>query len=183
MTTAVNNARQVSVLLIEFDQDFGHFPNDESAYADADLKSYRGDFSNDYLGQLIAGGYVRSEEIFYAEGGSRTNKKPDNDIATQGDILEAGECGFAYLKNHGLDSEASTPILLTPMTRNGTQFDADRHDGKAMILRMDGSVMQMQIDPETGEALVPEGGTLFQGGEGTPWEVRAFVSEDLLFPK
>ena len=36
-TTGVSNARQVFMLLVEFDQDFGSFPNDETA--DAEMKA------------------------------------------------------------------------------------------------------------------------------------------------
>lgn len=183
MTTAASNAKQVYMLLIEFDHDFGQFPNDESSFADEDLKGYRGDFSNDYLGQLIAGGYCQSEEIFYAMGGSQTKGKPDNDISKEGRILEAGECGFAYLKNHSTSSHSSTPILLTPMTGEGVEFDTDRHDGKVVILRVDGSVQPLRGDHKTGEAMVSDGKTLFQGGKDTPWEKKAFVPADLHFPK
>ena len=76
-TTAINNAKQVGILLLEFDNDFGAYPSDASAERDVDLNEYTGS-ANGYLGQLLAGGYIDSEEIFYAKGGSSTNKQPDN---------------------------------------------------------------------------------------------------------
>ena len=100
LTQAISNAKQVFYLMIEFDQDFGEFPSDDTASSEPDLKGYVGKHSNDYLSQFIAGGFTRSEEIFYAAGGSKTKKKPDNDISTKAKTLEAGECGFAYVQRN-----------------------------------------------------------------------------------
>ena len=63
-----------------------------------DLRAFKGKWSNDYLGQLIAGGYTKSEEIFYAKGGVGGSRKPDNVISSPESILAPGECGFAYYK-------------------------------------------------------------------------------------
>ncbi|MFK7910871.1 MAG: hypothetical protein AB8F34_09725, partial [Akkermansiaceae bacterium] len=105
MTEAVNNAKQVYYLMIEFDGEYGEFPSNATAInhkgvhgkPDIDLRGFKGEYANDYLGQFIAAGYTSSEEIFYAYGAS--DKKPDNDISPPEKILEAGECGFAYVKN------------------------------------------------------------------------------------
>ena len=87
MTEAVNNAKQIFYLMIEFDGDFGEFPSDASA-ADIDTTgtgvTLGTSTSNDYFKQFIAGGYTKSEEIFYAK--STITKKPDNVL--KGDALE-----------------------------------------------------------------------------------------------
>lgn len=181
MTEATSNAKQVFYLMIEFDQDYGCFPNDDTAIDE--LAAYHGGTANDYLAQLIAGEYTTSEEIFYAKGGVKRGKKPDNVISGREHILAKGECGFAYLKGYSTSARTSTPILLTPMTGDGTKFDSDPHDGKAVVLRIDGAVKQLRIDRETGQAIIAENVTLFQSGKETAWEEREFVLTDLVFPK
>lgn len=67
MTQAISNARQVYRVLIEFETDYGQFPSDITAAKKPSLQAFTGDSSNAYLGQLIAGGYTKSEEIFFAQ--------------------------------------------------------------------------------------------------------------------
>jgi len=167
MTTATNNAKQIFLLLVEFDDDFGGFPSDDSADSDADLTSYVGSDSNDYLGQFLAGGYVQSEEIFYAKGGSSTNAKPDNVYDTQGETLEAGECGFAYTADQSTSGNSGIPVLMAPMINDST-FAEDPYGGKAVVLRIDGSVQTLRLS-KTFEAKLPSGKTLFDTGTGTVW--------------
>jgi len=145
MTEATSNAKQVFYLLVEFDQDFGEFPGDTSA-TDPELSLYHGNYSNDYLGQLIAGGYTQSEEIFYAPHGLPNIRKPDNDTSTRAKTLEEGECGFAYVKNLNSKAPSETPILLAPMYGDGFKLNTDIYKGKAVVLRIDGSVKQFRLD-------------------------------------
>lgn len=178
MTTAINNAKQVGMLMMEFDQDFGSFPSAALLQDNPDLSPGKnGNTSNALLGQFIAGGYTQSEEIFYAKGGSSTNKKPDN-VITSGKILEKGECGFAYILN-GTDALSTTnntgcTILAAPMD-GPTTFKRDPYDGKAIALRIDGSVQTLRLKKPTGgnatsgEAFIPGGKTLFQTGTDSVW--------------
>jgi len=159
-TTAVSNAKQVFMLMVEFDQDFGAFPNDDTADSDDDLTGYTGD-SNDYLGQFIAGGYTQSEEIFFAKAGSDTAGKPDNNISTKNETLEAGECGFAYTLNLSTSNNTGLPILMAPMATT-TTFKPDPYDGKAVVLRIDGSVQQYRLKKTDDTANVGGGTTLFE---------------------
>jgi len=172
MTTSISNAKQISMLLFEFDQDFGEFPSDKTALMEADFKGYQGEYSNDYLGQFIAGGYTNSEEIFYAKGGSSVKKRPDNDISTRANILEAGECGFAYMKGlNTTDYHTETPVLMAPMYGDGYRFNPDVYHGKAVALRLNGSVKTLRIDSNH-HAVVGGGRTLFQKGPGTVWDKK-----------
>lgn len=158
-TTAVSNARQVFMLMVEFDQDFAAFPNDDTAAEDEDLAGFT-EASNGYLGQFIAGGYTQSEEIFFAKAGSDTAGKPDNDI--DGDaILEAGECGFAYVVNLSTSNNTGLPLLMAPMSSE-TEFKPDPYDGKAVVLRIDGSVQQFRLKKTDNTANVGGGKTLFE---------------------
>ncbi len=157
-TTAVSNAKQIFMLMVEFDQDFNSFPNDDTAEDDEDLNDFNGD-ANGYLGQFIAGGYTQSEEIFFAKGGSDSPGKPDNNIK-EGKILEAGECGFAYTVNMSTSNNMGLPILLAPMATE-TTFKPDPYDGKCVVLRIDGSVQQYRLKKNDDTANVGGGVTLF----------------------
>jgi prepilin-type N-terminal cleavage/methylation domain-containing protein len=182
MTTAISNAKQVHMLMMEFDGDFGAFPNDETAQADQDLNGYSGANSNDYLGQFIAGGYVNSEEIFYAKGGSTTNKKPDNDYSTKSVTLEAGECGFSYVINQSTSDNTGRPILLAPMEGNGETFKIDPYDGKCVALRIDGAAKSLRISKTSKKGNLGGGKTLFDTGQDTVWGTNGFNSADLKHP-
>lgn len=182
LTQAVMNAKQVYYLMIEFDNDFGAFPSDDTAKAHKDLKGYTGKHSNDYLAQFLAGGYVQSEEIFYVLGGSKTKKKPDNDTTTKAKTLEAGECGFAYVIGQSTSKNSALPLLCAPMTGKGTKFDREALGGKAMVLRIDGSVVTYDIE-ENGDVLLKNGKNLFADGLNSHWGVGGFHKDMLLFPK
>ena len=182
LTQATSNAKQLFYLMVEFDQDWGEFPNDDTAKNDVDLKGYTGKHSNDYLGQFIAGGYTKSEEIFFAKGGAPTKKKPDNDISTKAKTLEAGECGFAYYKGMSTSNHSRRPLLCAPMTGKGFKFNPKTYNGKALVLSIDGSVQHLLID-ENGDAIMRNGKKLFEGGKDTAWGVKGPDLKNLVFPK
>ncbi|MBT8038017.1 MAG: prepilin-type N-terminal cleavage/methylation domain-containing protein [Verrucomicrobiae bacterium] len=159
-TTAVSNAKQVFLLMVEFDQDFGAFPNEATAASDDDLTAYTGSNSNDFLGQFIAGGYTSSEEIFYAKAGSPTAGNPDNNVESQAETLKAGECGFAYVVNLSTSNNTGLPLLCAPMA-DETTFKPDPYDGKCVVLRIDGAVKQYRLKKTDATANVGGGKTLF----------------------
>ncbi|MBK1832060.1 hypothetical protein JIN77_15090 [Verrucomicrobiaceae bacterium R5-34] len=181
MTTATNNAKQIFLLMVEFDDDFGEFPSDQSASKKDALKAYTGEYSNDYLGQFLAGGYVQSEEIFYAKGGKR-RVKPDNDYSSKDTTLAEGECGFAYIKGLSTSDLAGTPLLLASMYGDGYKFNSDVYKGKAVVLRIDGSVQTLRLNKDR-LAKLPNGKTLFEGGADTVWGEEGFDSSRLLYAK
>jgi len=41
----MSNLKQVGILLLEFDNEFGCYPNDETASKDPELKDYTGQYS------------------------------------------------------------------------------------------------------------------------------------------
>jgi len=183
ITTSLSNSKQIYLLLIEFDHDFGEFPSDKTALQDPDLKDYTGKYSNDYLGQFLAGGYVRSEEIFYAKGGSDTKNLPDNDFSTREKTLEAGECGFAYVKGlNATDFHTYSPILMAPMYGDGYRFNPDVYEGKALVLQVDGRAKTLLID-KNHHVNIGKGKTLFEGGQGTVWGEKGFDSKNLCYAK
>ena len=82
LTQATNNLRNLAVFLFEFENEYGTFPS-ETIYTENSNRfrnASGGQSANDLLGLLIAGNFTDSEEIFYAKGGARSSKKPDNVI-------------------------------------------------------------------------------------------------------
>lgn len=177
---ATNHAKQLSLILLEFEQDYGRFPGDKTAVGD--LAAYKGEHANDYLGQLIAAGYADSEDMFYVKGGSATVKDPDNNTATKAKTLEAGECGFAYYKGQSTAANGKLPLLMTPMTGQGFTFDPKPFKGIAIVLHIDGSVARYAIDQD-GDAVLKNGQKLFAGGADTAWGVKGPDAKRLVFPK
>ena len=203
MITTVSNAKQIFLLLVEFDQDYGEFPSDKTAgmirpiqgyendpnngYAsgmqmtEEEMKSFHGNYSNDYLGQFIAAGYVQSEEIFSAKGGSAIKKRPDNDISSREKILEAGECGFAYVKGmNTVDFHADSPILMNPMYGDKYRFNPSTYQGKGVVLTLNGSARSYRIDSNH-HLKRGDGKTLFEGGKDTVWGDKGFDSANLCY--
>lgn len=151
-TEAVSNARQIGLALIEFESEYGSFPDDTTATAVAKATgktAVTGSNSNDRFRQLFSAGMTQSEAMFYAK--SAYTVKPDGLITTDADILKAGECGFGILmkdQTAGLSSAGSPgrPICATPfdIAMNGN-FDLGYYDGKAVVLKMDNSVSSLTI--------------------------------------
>ncbi len=191
MTQATSNAKQVFYQMVDFDQDYGEFPGDATAVLHSgkgrapgvNLSSFKGKHSNDYMGQLIAAGYVKEESLFVAPWEKNAGRKADNSISPRERILEAGECNFSYIKNQSTANNSGRPILLAPMTGEGFTFNPDVYRGKAVVLRIDGSVRSFLIDNKSHLAKIGGGKTMFEGGQDTVWGVEGFDPENLVHPK
>ena len=168
MIIATKNVQQLFLLLTDFNEDNNSYPNDRTAQADVELNDYQGDYSNDYLGQLLAAGYIDSEEIFFAKGGSTSgiDANADNVFTTKEQNLAAGENGFAYVKNITSRHGSRAPILMAPMDTSST-FLKEVYGGKGIALRLDGSVQQYKLTKK-GQAKIPSS-TLFATGEDSVW--------------
>lgn len=160
MITATSNAKQIFLLMVEFDGDMGEFPSETTASKDDDFQGLSTSSSNGLLGQFIAGGYVQSEEIFYAKGGSKTGGRPDNDISSNSKILEKGECGFAYITGLSGSDNAGIPLLCAPMPDTAEEYDPDPYGGKGLVLSLDGSVKTYRLNKQN-KAKLPSGETVF----------------------
>ncbi|NWK54503.1 hypothetical protein HW115_02695 [Verrucomicrobiaceae bacterium N1E253] len=160
LATATHNAKQLHLALFEFDQDYGFFPGDQTAEMDEKFSECVGDYSNDYLKQLFVNGNVTLEENFYARGGSKGQYQPDGDVSTLDRTLQAGECGFAYVKNMNTSHDRSTPLLLAAMYGDGYKFNTDVYSRKAMTIRIDGSVKHYALD-DNYEVVASEKNNLF----------------------
>jgi prepilin-type N-terminal cleavage/methylation domain-containing protein len=177
MVEATSNSKQIYNLLIAFNQDWGTFPDDETAdkvqaYASTNAPSpLKGSSSNAHLRQLIAGRYVESETIFYTHG--PITKKPDNNM-TGAEGLAAGEVGFGYImvndRAQNTSGNAGRPVLVTPLKEGatGAEFDQETFNGKAVILRLDGSVSSERLTT-AGKVLVGGTADLLGTGPDSVW--------------
>ena len=152
---ATSNARQVHLALLEFETDYGVFPNPETApdvmKETGSPISVNGASSNAYFRQLLAAG-LGNERMFYSKSAGR---KPD-DITDGGRALEKGECGFAYIAGLSTVNDGSAPLLVTPLIPGTRKFDPKPFGGKAIVVRIDGSVMELPIS-SNGEVLGTDG--------------------------
>ena len=177
LTQAISNSKQIYLVLMDFEADYGYFPDDHTALKDPALSGFTGIYSNDYLGQLIAGGYTRSEEIFYALDKRHRARKPDDVIAPVSRILEKNECGFSYVlveekgKRRGLNTKdnGGIPILVAPMVNQWGACEKTSYDNKAVYLRVDGSARSERLRSSDGKIKLGGGTTLFDTGPSTVW--------------
>lgn len=175
-TQAINNAKQIGLALLEFDQEFGSFPDEETALTVADSTgtdlTLSGQTANDYFRQLIAFG-IQSEDIFYCK--AAYTRKPDK-VITVGKALEPGEVGFGYITlANGVAQNTSgnpgRPVLAAPLldAQENWEFDGDPFGDKAVILRLDNSVEAPLIRGQDRKVSVGSGNTLSDTGRDTVW--------------
>lgn len=159
-TQAVNNARQIGFAMFEFENDYGSFPDSSTltrlteTFPDSTIKGAAGSDANGFFKQLMQAGYTQSEEMFYVK--TPYSKKPDGDISSDSKALEKGEVGFGYIMNNAAGmTVAGNParaIVATPLTEDGTKFDGNPFDKKAVILRIDNSAVSVNIAVPGGDS-------------------------------
>jgi hypothetical protein len=177
MTQAISNAKQIYLVMKDFEADFGTFPDDTTATQSPALSDFHGSYSNDYLGQLIAGGYTVSEDIFYVRR-VKIGMRPDGVISPPSKILEKDDgCGFAYtmVKEANVTRALSTsdngrlPLLSAVVLDTNGSFDYSFHYGKGGYICVDGSVHSGKIRRSDNKLLIGGGKTLFETGSQTIW--------------
>ena len=153
-TEATNNARSFSLALMEFESEYGSFPNASTARLVSETTNnpaITGSSSNARFRQLFQAGITQGEQAFSAKAdGSR---KPDG-IISGDEVLTPGECGFGYVENIRTDDEIPRPIAMTPFKQGSSEFDPKPFDHKAVVLWSDSSVRSLAIDRSTGEAIL-----------------------------
>lgn len=175
-TEATSNVKQIGLALMEFDSEYGSFPDNNTA---EDVKeatgtdlNFSGTFSNDYFRQLLAAG-LKSEKPFYCK--TAYTKKPD-DVITQTKALEAGEVGFGYIMISQTEAQNSSgnpgrPVVVAPLYNAQTDwtFDPDPFGEKAVILRLDNSASSVTIRTDNKFVMVGGGRTLQAVGDQSVW--------------
>jgi prepilin-type N-terminal cleavage/methylation domain-containing protein len=178
-TEAINNIKQIGAMLIEFDTDYGNFPDNQTAQdvkdnTGTDL-TFNGTFSNDYFRQMLAGGGGKSEKPFWCKT-AQSPKKADDNFSTPAKALEAGEVGFSYImktqtEGQSASGEPGRPVVVTQSYKFQADwtFDPEPYAGKAVVLRLDNSATAMQIREDNKKVSTNAGKTLGDNGDQTPW--------------
>ena len=150
-TEAMNNMRSVGMMLLEFDNEYGRFPDSSTA---ATVKSATStpltlgsSSSNQLFRQLLAGGGGKSEKPFWVKTAS-SPKKPDDIFTSDATALAPGECGFAYIAGLKGTDDPATPVLMAPLLPGKLTFDPKPFAGKAVILHPDNSFSAYSIDKQ-----------------------------------
>jgi prepilin-type N-terminal cleavage/methylation domain-containing protein len=159
-TEAISNARQIGMAMFEFQSEYGRYPDTKTLAtltANGLTEEYTptaGADSNGYFLQLFAAGFTTSEQMFFAKTG--VSKKPDGNILGA-EALAAGEVGFGYILDgtDGLTTGANPACVLavTPLAAGGATFNPGTFDKKAVLLRLDNSVLVANVN-KAGEATV-----------------------------
>jgi hypothetical protein len=174
---AMSNGKNMVLALNDFQAEYGSFPDRGTAKLVAASTrtslDLGGDTANDYFRQLIAAGFARSEEPFWAK--TAYSPYPPENHMTGNEALRAGEVGFGYVMNgdQALGSANLDQIIaVTPLFKNQTngEFDSSPLAGKAVLVRLDSSVVFRTIRPD-GKVEVGNGKTLLNTGEDTLWGV------------
>jgi len=147
-TKAISNLKALNFALIDFDNDYGRFPDDTTIpmvkATTLTTLPLGTKTSNDYFRQLTAAGN-NNEFIFWAKTAT-TPRKPDGNI-TGTHAVEKGECSYAYVAGLSTNDEPGTPIAMAPMISGTLRFDPKPYDNFAVLLRVDGSVKASRPDP------------------------------------
>ncbi|MCH7226757.1 hypothetical protein [Haloferula sp. A504] len=162
-TTANNHLKQIGLCFLEFDQEFGAFPSEDTANAvkaatETDL-NLQGTSTNALFRQFIAYG-IQSEEIFWCRHPELPRSRPDNDI-DPGEALAPGEVGYSYLAGLKTDLNPGIPLAFAPMKIGTESFHSEVYGGMAVVLHLDNSVWHFPIRPEDGRVASGGGSTLF----------------------
>ncbi len=181
-TEAVSNARQVGLAMFEFETEYGSYPDPTVG---ATINTNVGGTlvapttittSNDAFTQLIAAGIASSELIFYCKTLYST-QKPDNVYGTATETLKRGDVGFGYMMDTGSKALSSAGnsgrvLIAAPLKYSGSftskQFDKEAYDSKAVVLKLDNSVVSLPINRD-GEAVLGGVKKLFDTGTDTVW--------------
>lgn len=131
----LGNAKDIFIALFEFAKDHdGLFPCDKTGPATT---------AEDCFNQLLAGGYLKNEDIFWskasAKSGIVSTRPPNND-----GILTAEENSWGYVKGLNTSSRTNLPILFNASIKPG-EFRTDIFKGQVVVAKLDGSVQTHKI--------------------------------------
>ena len=150
-TEAVNNAKQMFILLFEFDQDKGGYPGAAGTNSGGALSAT----SNAVFREFFISSAIDTEDLFYCKNGLTV--KPDGDLGVAPTYLNAGgagEVGFHYLMksataSHSTSSPSGVPLIITPgdavAPTPASPFAINPFGGRAIVLFNDGACKSLPI--------------------------------------
>ena len=140
-TRAVHNAKNIQVALFMYAGDHdGTYPSEKTAG-----EAESGDTAAACFNQLINLGVVSDERVFWSKKNSVSHTVPKEKPNDDG-ILTAGENAWGYVRGLTTSSPAETPIIFDSSVSVG-EFNTLVWDGKAIVVRLDGSVTAMEVTP------------------------------------
>ncbi len=144
---AVSNARQIGLALMEFDIEYGSYPEKPTVLSvtkshPAHGYDLSGTSSNALFRQLFAVGFTQSEQMFYANIPGTI--RPDS-IITPGEALKKGEVGFSYISGLSSKDDPLTPLVIASLIPGTTKFDPEPFKGQTVVLHIDGSYRSYPI--------------------------------------
>jgi hypothetical protein len=179
LTESLNNSRQLGLALLEFEAEYGRFPDAQTAASVTEHTGSTlappGTSANDHLRQLIAAGMILTEIPFYSK--AAFTQRPDNRFDTPKTILAPGELGFGYVLNGDTGFEAknnpSLILLCSPLAFDGktvsaSKFDPDSLEGRMVTLHIDLSARSHFVDPATKDVSI-DGKNWLATGDDTIW--------------
>lgn len=177
-TEAANNARQIGLMLLEFDTDYGSFPSEKTL---ADVEEASGvklpaadKSSNTLFRQLFAAGITVTEAPFFA---NITGTMKGGDQQDPAKSLSTGKNGFAYIAGLSSAGNPARPLVVCPLIPGTTRFDPKPFGGKAIILRIDNAVQLLPIEEdgtvlEKGVELLSKDHPVWKEFEGKAPDIR-----------
>ena len=134
----VNNARQIGLALYEFQNEYGSYPNEETAAAVKEATGTKAEVkaatANDCFFQLIAAGIMQTDRVFsLGEPKEGEDMKPKSQMNLE-------ECEFSYLSGMNPEGNPRRPLAVFPLVPGTGIFDRKALGGKAVVLRADNSV-------------------------------------------
>jgi hypothetical protein len=155
MAGAHSNVRQLYLSLYEFEVEYGSYP---SSLTIPQVRAKTGtsltlgdDSSNALFKQFFAAKVAGSEQPFFAPGPGLRN--PDNHFSSDATMLAKGECNLAYISGLEPTGNPRRPIVFGPIAPGTRSLDRKLFDGKAVLLHLDGSASQHQIE-RSGKILI-----------------------------
>jgi prepilin-type N-terminal cleavage/methylation domain-containing protein len=158
MNAAMQNARQISIALINYAADFeGTFPG----VADPDSGDEASN-SNDVFRRLFPG-YIDAERVF-AVAGSAWGPLADGRIDEQSEVLEPGENHWAYIAGLTNTSRSDWPLLVDGTNGEGGYGSLKTEKGglwegsKAIVVRVGGSAELVRLKGDPDDRYLPRYG-------------------------
>lgn len=155
-TNQIHNCKQIFMALNAFALDHdGLFPCDKTGLANT---------AEDCFNQLLSGGYLDNENIFWcpncANSGVVVKNIPNND-----GVLTADENCWGYVKGFTTKSPTHHPILFDSSTEVGV-FNTSVWEGKAIVSKLNGSVKALRISKVNNASNQKNEGYILERREG-----------------
>lgn len=167
-TQAINKGKNLFVALTGFAKDNDDlFPNEDTN------DDVGGSTAEACFTQLLIAGQVDDEEIFWIKEntalGTVRAAKPDNN-----GVVDPGENAWGYVRGLTNTSKTSAPLIFDSSSSPG-QFDTAVWDGKAIVVKLNGSAEAMDIEFGGGKPTNDDGSSK----TGTIEEKRGSTSVDI----